>query len=57
MPPLTAPPQIWVEAYDAWVAQADKGGPAPVVITLPAVVLTPAEVREVLKLFTPNADV
>lgn len=48
-------PEAWVDAYNAWVAHADEPG-VPKAIELPAHKLHPDRVREILKLFEPEAD-
>jgi hypothetical protein len=48
-------PEAWVEAYNAWVVWADGPNP-PSEIALPAASLHPDRVREILKLFEPEAD-
>jgi hypothetical protein len=50
-------PSVWIDAYDAWTIAADSSdGPAPDMIELPAVQLPPALVRQILKVFNPDAD-
>lgn len=51
---MTAPQQ-WAQAYNDYVTQADKPG-ADENIILPTAILPAPLVREILKLFEPEAD-